>query len=175
MSMRMEIVPGPVSRPLADPLLDAVWPSGTEARGPWGLVVWEEAARRILIWNDETEPVCHVGIHFREATLDGRAVRVAGIGAVGTRAEHRRRGFATAAMKKAAQHLEMAAELDFALLFCQPINFSFYNGLGWHRFGGEVFVEQPHGQVRFEVMAAFVLDLRLRPRTGVVDLCGLPW
>ena len=173
--MRIEIEPGPAAWPLARPLLDAVWPSGTGTPAPWGHVVWAQAARRILVRDDGSEPVCHVGLHVRDATWDGRAVRVGGVGGVATRAERRRRGFATAAMKKAAQDIETVDRADFALLFCEPHRFAFYRQLGWHRFEGDVFVEQPHGRVQFEVMAAFVLDLRLQPRTGVIDLRGLPW
>jgi aminoglycoside 2'-N-acetyltransferase I len=175
MNPRVEIEPSSASWPQVEPLLDAVSPSGTEPRGPWGIVVWERAARCILIWDNGTEPVCHVGLHLREATWDGRPVRIGGVGAVATRAEHRRRGFASAAMKKAAQDIKKAGQADFALLFCEPRNFAFYGRLGWRRFEGDVFVEQSHGRVRFEVMASLVLDLRLRPRTGVIDLGGLPW
>ena len=173
--MRMEIAPGPVAWPLVEPLLDAVWPSGTGAQGPWGLVVWERAARSILVWDDGSEPVCHVGLHLRDATWDGRAVRIGGVGGVATRAQHRRRGFASAAVRKAAQDIDEVDRADFALLFCEPHNFPFYSRLGWRQFAGDVFVEQPHGRVRFEVMAPFVLDLRVAPRSGVIDLRGLPW
>ena len=84
-------------------------------------------------------------------------------------------GFASAAMRRAAQDIDEVDRPDFALLFCEPHNFPFYSRLGWRQFAGDVFVEQPHGRVRFEVMAAFVLDLRQQPRTGVIDLRGLPW
>jgi aminoglycoside 2'-N-acetyltransferase I len=172
MSMRIAIEPGPAAWPVVLPLLSAVWPTPTSA--PWGQVVWARAARSILVRNDGSELICHVGIHGRDATWNARAVRVGGVGGVVTRAERRRRGFATAAMKRAAQELD-ADGVDFALLFCEPHNFDFYRRLGWRRFEGEVFVEQPHGRVRFDLMAAFVLNRRLTPRTGVIDLCGLPW
>ena len=47
--------------------------------------------------------------------------------------------------------------------------------LGWRQFTGDVFAEQPEGRVRFDVMTAFVFDMRLSPQGGAVDLCGLPW
>ena len=173
MSTRMTIEPGAPSWSLVEPLLAAIWPEPT--RAPWGHVVWGQAARRILVRDDSGGLICHVGLHLRQATWDGQPFRIGGVGGVVTRAEHRRRGLATAAMMKAAEEIGTVDEADFALLFCQPQNFGFYRGLGWRRFDGEVFVEQPHGRVRFDVMAAFVLDLRLRPRSGVIDLRGLPW
>jgi aminoglycoside 2'-N-acetyltransferase I len=174
MSMRIAIEPGPAAWHLVRPLLEAVWPDPTPA--PWGQVAWAQGAgRRILMRDDGSELICHVGLHLRDVTWDGRAVRVGGVGGVVTRADRRRNGLATAAMKRAAQEIGEVDKADFALLFCQPPNFAFYQGLGWRQFEGEVFVEQPHGRVRFDVMPAFVLDLRLQPRSGVIDLCGPPW
>jgi aminoglycoside 2'-N-acetyltransferase I len=172
MTIRMTIEPAAASWSLVKPLLDAVWPEPTDA--PWGHVVWSQAARRVLVRDDGSDLIGHVGLHARDAIWDGRTVRVGGIGAVVTRAEHRRHGFATAAMQKAAQELD-ADGVDFALLFTQPHNFAFYRRLGWHQFEGEVFVEQSPGRVRFDVMPAFVLDLKLAPRSGTIDLCGPPW
>jgi aminoglycoside 2'-N-acetyltransferase I len=173
--MRIEIAPGPAAWPLARPLLEAVWPSGTGTPAPWGKVEWAVSERRILVWDDGSAPVCHVGLHLRDATWDERAVRIGGVGAVVTLADGRRRGFASAAMRKAAREIAEVDRADFALLFCEPHNFPFYSRLGWRQFMGDVFVEQPHGRVQFEVMAPFVLDLRLRPHTGMIDLRGLPW
>ena len=65
---------------------------------------------------------------------------------------------------------------QFALLFCEPHNFEFYQSRGWRPFTGAVYVEQPAGRVRFEAMAPFVKDLkRNAPTLGTLDLCGLPW
>ena len=40
---------------------------------------------------------------------------------------------------------------------------------------GDVYCEQPSGRVKFDMMHAMVLPLRCAPRSGVIDLCGLPW
>ena len=64
---------------------------------------------------------------------------------------------------------------EFALLFCEPHNFAFYEARGWQPFTGEVYAEQPEGRIRFEAMAPFVFDISRAPRDGVIDLCGLPW
>jgi hypothetical protein len=38
-----------------------------------------------------------------------------------------------------------------------------------------LFAEQPQGRIRFETMTTFVYDLKLAPRSGIIDLRGLPW
>ena len=66
--------------------------------------------------------------------------------------------------------------VQFALLFCEPHNFAFYQSRGWHPFAGEIYAEQPEGRIRFEAMSPFVFGLRRRaPLQGTIDLCGLPW
>jgi aminoglycoside 2'-N-acetyltransferase I len=64
-----------------------------------------------------------------------------------TRAQQRRHGIATAALKQAAREIEQVDKADFALLFCESHNFGFYTHLGRRRFEGDVLVEQPHGRV----------------------------
>jgi hypothetical protein len=78
-------------------------------------------------------------------------------------------------MDVAVAHMKEKDGADFGLLFCEPHNFGFYRGLDWRQFAGPVFAEQPGGRVRFDVMAAFVFDLRLSPQDGALDLSGLPW
>jgi hypothetical protein len=66
--------------------------------------------------------------------------------------------------------------VHFAMLFCEPHNFEFYQSRGWNPFAGPVYAEQPGGRIRFEAMAPFVLDLKRRaPLLGTLDLYGLPW
>ena len=84
-------------------------------------------------------------------------------------------GAAGAALGAAIQTMRDHEALRFALLFCEPHNFAFYQSRGWHRFEGEVYAEQPEGRVRFEVMSPFIFHIKRSPRQGVIDLCGLPW
>jgi ribosomal protein S18 acetylase RimI-like enzyme len=95
---------------------------------------------------------------------------------VSTRADCRRQGFASIALNAAVRIMRDHEAVQFALLFCEPDNFAFYQSRGWHPFTGDVFAEQPAGKIRFEAMAPFVFDLRRRaPLQGAIDLCGLPW
>jgi aminoglycoside 2'-N-acetyltransferase I len=172
---RLETLPGDASWEQARPLFEAVWPPALLATFSWAHVVWANAQRRVLVWNGAGELVCHVGIHCRQATWTGSPVRIGGIGGVITRQDARRQGHASAAIRLALAQMKNDDGADFALLFCEPHNFDFYRGLGWRRFAADVFCEQPQGRVRFDVMAAFVFDLRLSPKDGAIDLCGRPW
>ena len=78
-------------------------------------------------------------------------------------------------MRRAIQEIRDTYKADFGLLFCQPSNASLYRGLGWHPFKGDVLIMQPRGHVRFDAGDSYVFDLKITPRTGVLDLCGLPW
>jgi aminoglycoside 2'-N-acetyltransferase I len=176
-SMRIDVEPGAAGWQRAAPLLRVVWSPEVVATLPWRDVVWANADRRVLVADEQGGVLCHVGLFLRDATWDNRPVRIGGIGGVATRADSRRRGLATAAMRKAAG--EMRAEgADFGLLTCGPHLVPFYRRLGWQPFHGEIFVEQPHGHFRLDrlnVTGPMVLDLRLAPRAGVLDLRGLPW
>lgn len=173
--VRIEVQPGDAAWEVARPLFNAVWPPEVRATFSWAHVVWANAERRVLVWNDANELVCHVGFYSRPAKWDGLAVKIGGIGGVITRQDSRKQGHASTAIRLAVDDMKENDGADFALLFCEPHNFAFYRGLGWRRFTGDVFAEQPEGRVRFDVMAPFVFDLRLSPQSGVLDLCGLPW
>jgi aminoglycoside 2'-N-acetyltransferase I len=172
---RIQIVDGDAGWAIAETLLEAVWPPVVVATLPWRDVVWADADRRVFTFDRDGELIGHVGLYRRDGTWNGRAVTLGGVGGVATREDSRHRGVARAAMRRAAQELEHALSVDFALLFCEPRHAPLYRSLGWRRFEGEVFVTQPAGRVRFAATDAYVLDLKLAPRAGVLDLCGLPW
>jgi aminoglycoside 2'-N-acetyltransferase I len=58
------------------------------------------------------------------------------------------------------------------LLFCEAHNVDFYAKFGWHPFDGKVLAQQPQGRLAFARLHARVLDLKLAPRLGVLDVCG---
>jgi aminoglycoside 2'-N-acetyltransferase I len=171
---RIEIRPGEAAWSDARPLFEAVWPAQLRATFSWAHVVWANAERRVLAWNDRGELVCHVGFYLRQAKWNDGDVRIGGIGGVITRQDSRKQGHASTAIRTAVAEMRDHGA-DFALLVCEPHNFAFYRGLGWRQFDGELFCEQPQGRVRFDVMTPFVFDLRLAPQGGAIDLCGLPW
>jgi predicted acetyltransferase len=175
MSIEIEVLNGEQSWPMAEPLLEGVWPPDVVAKTAWAGIVFAHADLRVLVQTEAEGLVSHVGIFRREVTWNGRKQRAGGIGGVATRADARRRGYASIALNAAIQTLKDEGATDFALLFCEPHNAPFYASRGWKRFEGEIFAEQPEGRVRFAAIAPYVHDLRRAPRQGVIDLCGLPW
>ena len=175
MSIEIDILNGDASWPLAEPLFKAVWPRHLVEKQPWGNVKWANADLRVLIEAPSGGLACHVGIYFRTVTWNGRKLDIGGIGGVSTREDCRRQGLASIALNAAVQTLRDHEAIKFALLFCEPHNFAFYQSRGWHPFAGEIHAEQPGGKVRFEAMAPFVFDFTRAPRDGAIDLCGLPW
>jgi aminoglycoside 2'-N-acetyltransferase I len=175
-SIEIELVSGDEGWQRAEGLLEAVWPPAEMATLSWGHVKWAHADLRVLIETDDGELACHAGIYFRTVTWNGRKVHIGGIGGVATRADKRRRGYASIALNAAVHTMRDHDAAQFALLFCEPHNFEFYRSRGWQPFGGTVFAEQPEGKIRFEAKAPFVLELkRPAPTLGTLDLCGLPW
>lgn len=175
MSIDIEILNGDAAWPVAEPLLTAVWPAAVKAALPWGQVTFARADFRVLVEADDAGLVCHVGLYRRNATLNGRAAHIGGVGGVVTRADHRRRGLANIALNAATQTLRHEGSLGFALLFSEPTTVAFFQARGWHAFEGEILAEQPAGHGRFDLLTPMVFDLVQKPRKGVIDLCGLPW
>jgi len=179
MSIEIDVLNGDASWPLAEPLLSAVWPPHVMEKVPWRDVKWAHADLRVLIDAPEDLPqaglACHVGIYFRTVTWNGRKVDIGGLGGVATREDCRGRGLAGLALGAAIQTMRDHEAVRFALLFCEPHNFAFYQKRGWHPFAGEIYAQQPGGRIRFEAMAPFVFDFTRAPRDGTIDLCGLPW
>jgi aminoglycoside 2'-N-acetyltransferase I len=175
MSIEIEVLNGKESWQTAATLFDAVWPPDVVAKLPWADIVFADADLRVLVQAEGEGLVCHVGIFRREVTWNGRTIRAGGIGGVATRADLRRRGYASIALNAAIQTLKDEGATDFGLLFCEPSNVPFYIERGWKPFQGEIFADQPRGRVRFDAIAPYVYDLRRAPRQGTIDLCGLPW
>lgn len=170
-----EIKAGDVARQQSASLLRAAWPPEAVANLPWRDVVWAKPDQRLLAFNRGNEIICHVGIVLRDATWDGRGVKIGGIGGVTTREDSRRQGAASAAMRRATQEIQESHKADLGLLFCEPGNAPLYISLGWRPFTGEVLVTQPRGHVVFDIIDPYVFDLKVAVRTGVLDLCGSPW
>jgi GNAT superfamily N-acetyltransferase len=174
MSIEIDIQTGDASWPLAEALVSASFPPEDAMILPTGPVEWANPDLRVLI-EENAQVVCHVGIYRRIGTWKGRKVRLGGIGGVATHPDHRRKGYAGLALTAAIQTLRDEKAIDFVTLVCRPHNEAFYEKRGWHKFGGELFVEQKGQRVRFDVMAPYVFDMRYGPREGVIDLCGMPW
>jgi GNAT superfamily N-acetyltransferase len=176
LSIEIDIVNGDQSWHRAKELFEAVWPRAEVKNLPWGHIKWADAELRVLIDAAEGGLACHVGIYFRTVSWNGQKVHIGGIGGVATRADCRRRGYASIALNAVIQTMHAHDAAQFALLFCEPHNFEFYRSRGWQPFIGDIYAEQPEGRIRFEAMSPFVFDLKRRaPVRGTIDLGGLPW
>jgi aminoglycoside 2'-N-acetyltransferase I len=174
MSIELEILNGQAAWPSVEPLFEAVWTPIKQAAS-WSHIRWANADLRVVLETPEHGVVAHVGLYFRMVTWNGVKMHIGGIGGVSTHPDHRRRGYASVALNAAVQAMRDRQDVQFALLFCEPHNEAFYEARGWHRFAGEVYVEQPQGRMRFTEMAPYVLDFKRAPRRGSIDLLGLPW
>jgi predicted acetyltransferase len=175
MSIEIDVLNGEQSWTLAEPLIKAVWPQQVLDKLPWGHIRFARADLRVLIEQPEGGLACHLGIYFRTVIWNGRKVHMGGVGGLATRADCRRKGYASIALNAAVQTMRDHDAVQFALLFCEPHNFAFYGSRGWHRFTGEIYAEQPEGRIRFEALTPFIFDFSRGPRQGTIDLCGLPW
>ena len=175
MSIEIDVLNGDASWSRVEPLMKAVWPWHKVEKTAWGHLEWAHADLRVLIDAPDSGLACHVGIYFRTVTWNGQKVHIGGIGAVSTREDCRRHGYASLALDAAVQTMRANETVKFALLFCEPHSFAFYQSRGWHPFEGEIFCEQPGGRIKFDAMAPFVFDIVRAPRQGTIDLCGLPW
>jgi aminoglycoside 2'-N-acetyltransferase I len=173
--MRVEERDGLDSRADIAPLAEAVYPPEALATIVWRHVVSAHATRRILVY-DGAKLVSTAGMLFRNATVDGVATNIAGIGGVMTLPTAQRKGFGRAAMLAAHEIIERGKNSAFGLLFCEPKNIGFYQSIGWRVFEGAVIVEQPGVVGPYHVMPTLVRPFAsAAPVKGTIDLCGLPW
>jgi predicted acetyltransferase len=175
MSIEIEVVNGDPSKSQAEKLFQQM-EHDVEKESVWALIKWADPDLRVLIDDAVSGLVCHAGIFFRTITWNGQKVHVGGIGQVATRPDCRRQGYASIALEASVQTMRDHDAAQFAVLFCEPHNFDFYQSRRWRSFTGTVHAEQPGGKIRFEAMAPMVLDLkRSAPTLGTLDICGLPW
>jgi GNAT superfamily N-acetyltransferase len=131
--------------------------------------VWEGGMLVSCLWITE-----------RTILIDGRPAYVAGIRGVRTDPEYRRRGFAGAAMRRAADFIWKELRPELALLLSSEMAVPFYRSLGWQIVTGPVFCQQPGGIVNVtEALpnnpAMVLLPAGGQVPRGSIDLCGLPW
>lgn len=173
MATAIRVHSGEVGWPLAEALERKCYPPEVMATVVWRDVAWAHADMRFFVQADD-HVLTHVGLYLRDGK-DGEAPRyIGGIGAVMTDPCARRQGHASTALRAVARLMKEQGR-DFGVLFCEPHNVPFYEGLGWRVFDGDVFCEQPDGRVKFDMMHAMVLPLRCDVRSRIIDLCGLPW
>jgi predicted N-acetyltransferase YhbS len=156
-------------------LSQAVYPPREATDWPGRRIEWAAADWGVRIYDDLGVLVSYVGINLRDARLDGRPVKVGGIGGVKTHPSARRRGLAERGMQRADQffHEQAAA---FALLVCDARLLDYYGRLGWREFTGRLMVLQHGAPAEFTFNRVMTRGVRSpAPETGTVDLLGPPW
>jgi aminoglycoside 2'-N-acetyltransferase I len=157
-------------------LTAAVYPPEVLATSPGRFLQWAPAQWSVLVWTAEGRLIAHVGIVIREGTLNSMPVRIGGIGGVKTHPQAQGRGYASAALRRAATALHDDHRVAFSLLVCQEHLLPFYARFGWLPFPGRLIVEQPSGPVVFTINRPMVLPgLCPAPQEGIIDLRGFPW
>jgi aminoglycoside 2'-N-acetyltransferase I len=174
--MLIEVRGGPESRPEVQSLFAQVYPDAVLETVPWRNVTSAPADHRVVLLDDAGNIVASAGLISRTASLDNAPVRIGGIGGVMVSPAHQRQGLGRIVMEAVHECLRSDHGVQFGLLFCEPHNTGFYESVGWRRFEGEVFAEQPNGSVRYDIMPTMTLSVATNaPRSGRMDLRGLPW
>jgi GNAT superfamily N-acetyltransferase len=119
--------------------------------------------------------VSHVEIVERIGAVDGRPVKLGGIGGVVTLPEWRGRGLATATLERAAAFMCEELQVAFGLLICGRDMIPFYSRLGWQVVAGPLVFDQPGGKVVFDDVTMVLPCVGQEWPEGAIDLCGLPW
>ena len=158
-----------------DRLSTAVHPPGSPPNPVTAGLEWADATVRAMAWH-EGRMVGHVGALIRAAVMDGRAVKIGGVGEVMTAPDARRRGYAKSALTAMCRHLIEAQRVSFLMLFCAPALYGFYGRLGWRSFTGKLLIGQRGDSIEFPLDPPLVQDGRETvPAAGTLDLRGPPW
>jgi hypothetical protein len=157
-------------------LTEVVYPPAVWAGWPGHQLEWAAVEWSVRVWGPDGALASHVGIVVRQASHDGRPVRVGGIGGVKTHPAARGRGYAGLGIGRAVEFIRAQPDVGFALLVCEPHLLGFYGRLGWREFAGRLAVIQHGAAADFTLCRVMVLDVRsAAPAAGTIDLAGPPW
>ena len=128
----------------------------------------------VRVWQDD-QWVSMVEIYDHEITVGGMPMRVGGIGGLATDPAYRNRGYASAAMRRAAQFMFDSLQMDSALLVCDDHRIPFYQRLGWQPISAPVYSETNAGRTLFSGNTLVLLREGIEWPEGEVDLQGAMW
>ena len=144
------------------------WPPETDPY-EWSPLHWFVLARH------DGELVGMVTVLERTIAVAGQPIHIAGIGNVITATPWRKRGIATALMQRTQAFSFDELGASFGMLLCESHLISFYERLGWQLVEGPLVFDQPAGKATWKDYT-MVLPCGGEPwRSGVIDLCGLPF
>ncbi len=136
---------------------------------------WARPQWHIFVYADGV-PVSFVGLFARDCTLDGRPLRLAGVGSVMTPDPHRGRGYASAGLARANAAMPVLTGAAFAQLVTDTPLIPLYERFGWQPITDPVIVALPDGTSRQYEGVVMIRPLGDDPWPGgTLDLCGIPW
>jgi len=154
----------------------AVYPPEVSAAWPGRHWEWSTHQLAVFIRAADGELISYAGLVLRSALLDGRPVRIGGIGGVKTHPAARRQGCAAEAVRRAVACFHERADVAFGLLVCESHLIGYYGRLGWLVFGGRLLVTQRGAPVEFTLNRVMVCGVQeASPSAGTIDLAGPPW
>ena len=157
-------------------LAAAVYPPEVLAGWTGHHIEWSDVTHCVRVSDDAGALVSYAGVLVRDGQLDGRPVRIGGIGGVTTHPAHRRRGLAALALGRAAEWFRERGDVDFGLLVCEPRLLATYGRMGWREFTGTLRVLQRGAPDTFTFNRVMTHSVRTEaPAAGVIDLAGPPW
>ena len=126
---------------------------------------WEHAmgGRHFMVEVDGVI-VSHASVIEREIHVGGAPLRTGYVEAVGTRPEHERRGFGSAVVRAATDHV--LTTYDFGVLGTGE--HAFYERFGWRTWLGRAYVRMPDGPERTPDEEGYIMVLRT-PSTPELD------
>ncbi|HEX2622036.1 MAG TPA: GNAT family N-acetyltransferase [Phototrophicaceae bacterium] len=134
---------------------------------------------RLIVFDDQLKWMTTLEIHDKVIKVDGKEVRVGGIGGVVTLPEYRGQKHAERAMRRAVLFINEELHASFGMLFCFPKLVPYYERLGWQRMtAADLVYRDSTGAPRHftDSMGAMTYEASGQPfPSGQVDLGGYPW
>jgi GNAT superfamily N-acetyltransferase len=142
---------------------------------PASRMTWSDPDQTVIARDPDGGVAAVVVIVHRDGLLDGRPVRLAGIGGVASHPSVRGRGYGRAALDRAIEAVD-AHDPDLTQLICAPRMFGYYAQVGFAPFAGTTWIRQAGERVLLDYEPTRIRPGRLpAPTDGELDLCGPPW
>ena len=135
---------------------------------------WTPDDWRLLV-RVEDKLVSHIAIIERTCLVNGKPVKVGGVGGVGTHPEWRGHGLASLAMVQAAEFLTNGLKVEFGVLFCDQEMVPYYQRLGWRMIDAPVYFSMHDSKMQSDSPAMYLPGTKPYWPSGDVDVCGYPW
>ena len=135
---------------------------------------WSTPTWSLVIHSSADDFLCFVNIVERIALFDQKKVRVGGINNLMTKRDCRGQGYGACLMEGAHHFMKESLKVDSGLLLCADDVSGFYEKLGWEKFSGKLYFNQPQDKVLWH-QNTYLFPFDLKTQGHQIDLCGYPW